>query len=963
MTQRSGNLGDNIRKAPAAFDSRAAAGLRESFGAAFAELTKDEQALLLGVADCSPYLAGLMRRAPERTVEILRRPPEESVRWACDCARRAGALDLPDAQMQGLRRAKDAAALAIALADIAGLWDVMAAARALSQFADAALGASLEAAARPDSPRGVAVIAMGKLGAMELNYSSDIDLIAVYDGDAAGAAEGAKAQRRAVNMTRKMIALLQMQTVDGYVFRTDMRLRPDPGVSLVAVSLSAAENYYEAFGENWERMAFIKSRAAAGDLALGDKFIQTLRPFVWRKHLDFAAIDDVRALKKQIHSAKGGAAVKFEGQDVKLGRGGIREIEFFVQAQQLILGGKNPDLRRRATLDALAALERLGHVAPADRAALEEAYRYLRHVEHRLQMIDDAQTHRIPTQPEALERLARFVGEESLEAFREKLLATLNCVRERYDDLYEKERPPSDADIQFAIADIDSAAETIASLERLGFRRTEEIVERVRKWRSGFVRATRSTRARQLLTTLLPTIFKALSKAASPDDSFIAFARFIESLPAGVQVFSLLENNPGLFDTLIRIMTASPYLARELSQRINFVEHLLETGAVETPPETSTYRSELKALSSNASSHEEALNIVRRWAGERKFLIAAQLAVESLQAGAAAAHFTAIAEACIDILTPAVSAEMRRQYGDVEGELVIVGLGRLGAGEMTVSSDMDLIFIYEGGAGVCSEGVKGLTPTEYFARLVRRLITALSAATEEGGLYEVDMQLRPSGAAGPAAVTFEAFRQYYEKDAWTWELMALTKARIVGPAGRLGAKIEAEIDAVLRRPRAREKVAQDVNDMRARLLQAKPAATPWDVKNAHGGLTDIAFICQFLALISASEYGRAPRAVRLAIDWFADHDELERNDRAALSAAHDVFDSILHAGRAATGGGGFDPANPASAGEALAGRMAAICGVRTIENAERALIAHQSQVVKIYEKIIGRLPDPGDGRL
>lgn len=945
----SANLGDSIKHAPAAFDAQAGARLRDQLGATFAELAEDERALVIGVASCSPYLARLMARAPRGVLDILRAPPAETLRAACDAAAHAAAAD-PAEQMQGLRRAKAQAALGVALADIAGAWDVMEAARAISDFADAAVEAALKAAAGPDGADGIAVIAMGKHGGKELNYSSDIDLIVLYDPQTINAGGDADARKAAIRITRDMVALLQNQTADGYVFRTDLRLRPDPGVSPVALTVAAAEAYYEAFGQNWERMAFVKARAAAGDIALGEAFLKALRPFVWRKFLDFAAIEDVHAVKRQIHAAKGGAKIEFEGHDIKLGRGGIREIEFFVQTQQLILGGKNPDLRRRATLEALAALAAHGAIAESQRADLDAAYRYLRQVEHRLQMINDEQTHRIPKAAEDIDRLATFLGEESANAFCEKLQAQLENVRRHYDDLFVEDAPETTQIGPLVFTGVESDPATIDTLKRMGFERAEDVAGKIRRWHAGGMRATRSERARGLLTKLVPPLLDALSKAGEPDDAFFAFAAFLERLPAGVQVFSLLINNIELFDSLIRIMTASPFLGRELSRHVNFVEQLVEKGAGAAPPATESYAPALAEALARAATYEETLNAVRRWAGEQKFRIAAQLAADALRADTAAAHLTAIAEACIGALAPAALGEMRRQHGTLDGDLAIVALGRLGAEEMTTASDIDLMFIYDAPADAESDGPRSLTPTEYFTRLVRRIVTALSARTEEGRLYDVDMQLRPSGGAGPAAVSLSAFRRYYEEDAWTWEIMALTKARVLDGSSALGGAVAAEIDAILARPRDREKVAQDVHEMRRRLIEAKPPASVWDVKNAPGGLTDIAFICQFLSLASAQRLGRPPRATGAAIEWLAGRGELAEADAMVLAEAHAMFEDILHAGRAATGGV-FSARN---AGDTLRNRMASICAARSVEEAERALTNRQSQVAKIYRKVIGQ---------
>ena len=958
---KSANLGAQIQFAPPAFDPDAAQRLRQDFGPRFASLSQDEQSLIDGVAGCSPYLRRLMQQNIDLVVGLFHMSPEDALAEACALAEKASHLSDQQSQMKGLRQAKKQAALAIAFADIARVWDVMTAAHAVSQFADAVVEAALQAAmvraGFERDARGVCVLAMGKHGGEELNYSSDIDLIVLFDAELMSGKDRTEAQAGAVKAAREMVNLLQMQTADGYVFRTDLRLRPDPGVSALAISVQAAESYYEAYGQNWERMAFIKARACAGDIKLGEEFLSSLRPFIWRKFLDFAAIADVQAVKRQIQSAKGGATIEFAGHNIKLGRGGIREIEFYAQTQQLILGGKDPSLRSRQTISALKVLNEKQQVEDAVCADLIAGYQYLRHIEHRLQMINDEQTHNIPTADADIERLALFAGEESAAALGEKLGSVLSAVQTHYDELFKLEAEEARAPGPLVFTGVEHDPSTLETLRSLGFNRPEEVSETIRRWHAGAMRATRTERARLILTQLMAPLLEALSKASNPDDAFFAFADFLSRLPSGVQVFSLLANNVDIFDTLIRIMTISPFLGRELSRRINFIERLVESSLTAPPPELSDYEPELVAQLKNIEDYEAALNAVRRWAGEQKFLITAQLATGVLTSDKAATHFTAIAQACIRTLAPVTIADMRRLHGDIEGGFIIAGLGRLGAGEMTAISDIDLIFIYEAPEGSVSSGPRSLGPVEYYTRLVRRIVTALSAATSEGSLYEVDMQLRPSGGAGPAAVSFSAFDRYYRDEAWTWEMMAMTKAKVIFGPSDLAKKVDDAIDAMLQRERSPDSVKADVHEMRLRLLKAKKTKSVWDVKGAKGGLTDIAFIGQDLALIAAHDHGRAPSSTLELLDWLAECGALRAEDADALKTAQNLFDAVLHAGRAATGG----IFEPKGAGKASMERMAGACGCKSLGDAEVLLTQHQNKIVHIYEAIIGPLSDTAAG--
>lgn len=954
------SLADNITKTPTPFDRDAVVRLRDAWGAKWAQLGENEQRLIEGVAGCSPYLRRIMSRAPETVVEILHNPPSEYLAKICgDIQNAAQTVDVNDV-MSVMRKAKRKAALSIALADISGATGTMEAAEAVSMFADCAVDAAMTASARKlkmtDGCAGLCAIAMGKLGAFELNYSSDIDLIMIYDPSAMGL-DGPTAKAQAVQLTREVVAFLQNQTADGYVFRTDLRLRPDPGVSAVAVSVQAAEAYYESFGQNWERMAFIKARAHAGDIEVGEKFLKALRPFVWRKFLDFAAIEDVKAVKRQIHYSKGGGAIDFAGHDIKTGRGGIREIEFFAQTQQLILGGKDKDLRLRSTLDALSALRTHGHIEADEDDDLHGAYIYLRHVEHRLQMINDEQTHQVPKSAHDIERVAMFAGEADSDSFEDRLTSTLETVQRRFDALFHDDSADVEQPGPLVFTGVDGDPATLNTLNELGFIRAAEISAVIRRWHTGSIRATRTERARNILTKLMAPLLIALSRSSDPDAAFFAFDKFLSSLPAGVQIFSLLANNIALFDTLIEIIVMSPFLGQEMSRRVNFIETLLEQGLSTPLPAIETYESSVAEELEVSANYEETLNIIRRWAGEAKFTLAAKLAVGHEPPTVAAAHLTAIAETCVRALTPAVAAEMNAQHGVMDGALAVIALGRFGANEMTVASDIDLMFVYDAPVGAFSspdqDGARSLDAVSYYTRFVRRLVTALSVATEEGGLYEVDMALRPSGSAGPAAVKYSAFQRYYADDAWTWEIMSLTKARVIAGDKVLAKKVDEEVNSILRRPRNRDSVAQDVNEMRARLLAAKPGSGPWDVKHVLGGLTDIAFIAQYLVLISADEHGRPPCDTQAILAWLGGRNVVDQDIVEELTAAQALFDQILHLTRTATGAG-FDPA---SAGAALRRRIAKICGASSFEAAEEGVLSLQGRVAQLYRQVVGKLSE------
>ncbi len=769
----------------------------------------------------------------------------------------------------GLRSAKRRVALTVAVADITGIWPLERVTGALSDFAEAALGCALahllRAAAAdgafvleddidPERGCGLILLGIGKLGGRELNYSSDVDLIAFFDRRRIRTETPEKLQDVFVRLIRKLVRMMEDRTADGYVFRTDFRLRPDPASMPLAVSTQAAETYYETLGQNWERAALIKARPVAGDRQAGEAFLSYLQPFLWRRHLDFAAIQDIHSIKRQIVAHWGGDTIAIGGHNVKLGRGGIREIEFFAQTQQLIWGGRSPALRCRGTEDALRALTAEGRVADDTARDLIAAYRFLRRVEHRLQMIDDEQTHTLPEDPEKLRRLAVFLGYADGDAFASDLLSHLKRVETHYAHLFE-DAPALGAagdvtgNLVFTGAETDS--ETIKTLSGLGFGNPGNVDQAVRGWHHGHTRATRSTRARQLLTELMPVLLKALARTPDPDAAFLKFDEFLARLPSGVQLFSLFHSNPQMLDLVAEIMGAAPRLAERLSRRPLLLDSVLSADFPQPPPPKEVMVAELAQRLERSEGMEGALDTSRQWANERKFQVGVQTLRGTLAPDQAAGALSDVADATLACLLPCIQAEFARHHGKIASHgLAVVALGKLGAREMTSNSDLDLIFIYESGSAP-SDGARPLPASQYFARLCQRLINALSALTAEGRLYEVDMRLRPSGQAGPIASSLEAFVQYHAETAWTWEHMALTRARTVAGPPELTARVDDAIRAVLTRPRDNDALCREVADMRGRVDVEHHTDSLWDVKFLRGGLMDIEFIAQYLQLKNA----------------------------------------------------------------------------------------------------------------
>jgi len=836
----------------------------------------DRRNLLVAVIAGSPFLRSLIQKNLKLTADILgaeaigdtaaRLLEEECARLA-DEARQTST----DAEIKPLlRKSRRRVALIIALADLAGEWDVNRVTDRLSAFADTALNCTIdfllrEAAAKgqftpadPDRPgvdSGLIVLAMGKYGARELNYSSDIDLIVFYDPEVAPLSESVEPANFFVRLTKRMVNLLQDTTADGYVFRVDLRLRPDPRATSAAIAVEAAAIYYEHMGQNWERAAMIKARPVAGDLAAGVQFLKRLVPFIWRKYLDFAAILDVQSLKRQIQAVKGHGKVAVHGHNLKLGRGGIREIEFFVQTQQLIAGGRNPRLRGLRTLDMLAALREAQWIEPGTEDDLHRAYLYLRAIEHRIQMVADEQTHTLPPAGDGFRQFAHFAGYDDVGAFESDLERVLRCVEKHYAALFE-ESPDLATDagnLVFTGGDDDPG--TLEALRKLGFTAVTEVAATIRGWHFGRYYATRSAKARERLTEIMPALLTALSRSGDPDAAFIAFDRFIAGLPAGVQLFTLLWANPRLLNLIADIMGTAPRLANLLSHRPRIFDAVLDPGFFGPLPTAEELANLVNsAFGDPAASYEEQLDRARAVGNEQKFRIGVRVLAGSVSPQEAGRAYADLADLLVEKLLEASLADFVQRHGTMPGgEMAIIAMGKWGGREMSASSDLDMILVYDTEEGAeFSDGPKPLPTGQYYSRLTQRLISALKAPTAEGILYDVDMRLRPSGNAGPVATHIERFESYHRQgEAWTWERMAMTRARLFGKRNRLHERIEQVIAEALTRARDEEATRTDVVDMRRRLEAEFGGNGRWDLKHTPGGLVDIEFIAQYLQLQSA----------------------------------------------------------------------------------------------------------------
>jgi glutamate-ammonia-ligase adenylyltransferase len=872
--------------------------------------------LLLGLADHSPFLWRLIVNDPARAARLTSTPPEEAHRAIIESQSglfrelRNGAITRNDA-VQAFRQNRNAHALLVGMADIGGLWGTEEVTQALSDFADASVAGGVNLVltemadlgrinlVNPNDPGegcGFTVLALGKHGAGELNYSSDIDLVIFFDPGTKVLRDPSEAATIYTRVAQQLAKLLQERTADGYVHRVDYRLRPDPGSTPTAVSLSSAYVYYETVGQNWERAAFIKARPIAGDLTLGEDFLKELRPFIWRKYFDFASIADVHAMKRQIHAVRGHDQIAVIGHDIKLGRGGIREIEFFVQTQQLVFGGRRPGLRGRRTLDMLKALHDEGWITDKARDELSDAYRFLRTIEHRLQMVADEQTQRLPSDEEQLKRFARLCGYPNLKAFSKALTDQAKIVQGHYALLFE-DGPELASDVgSLVFTGSDNDPDTLATLERLGFHEPERIAETVRGWHFGRRPAIQSARAREVLTELTPALLAALGGTADPDGALAALDRAFGRMPAAVELLTILQSHDRLRLLFADLLGTAPRLADTVAQSPHVLDALIDPAFGTPTTDDETIEGQVRQLIGPPRDFEDFLDRIRDAARQMRFVTGARLLSGVLSPAQAGEAYAAIARAVIRASFDEVRRAFEAEHGTVPGSrIAILGLGRLGSRELTAGSDLDLVVIYDFDENIReSTGSRSLDAVVYYTRLTQRLVSALTVPTRRGLLYEVDLRLRPQGGKGPVASQFEGFVNYQKTEADLWEHMALTRARVIAGDESLGSEVSAAVKDILIAKRDPNKVFKEVRAMRELIAQEKGDDDPWDMKLARGGLTDLDFIAQGLVLAYANAH---PSLAGLSVEGTIAEAQgaglLPSDEASALAEAHKVFNDVF----------------------------------------------------------------------
>ncbi|HUJ17482.1 MAG TPA: bifunctional [glutamate--ammonia ligase]-adenylyl-L-tyrosine phosphorylase/[glutamate--ammonia-ligase] adenylyltransferase [Nitrospirota bacterium] len=777
----------------------------------------------------------------------------------------------------GLRDLLNRADLRETVEDLSDLAEVVL--QAAYAWADAALrdrhgSPMLELPDGTAAPARFAVIAMGKLGGRELNFSSDVDLMYVYTGD--GETEGASradgtAPGRITNhqyfirLAEKLSAAIGQKTEDGFVFRVDLRLRPEGQRGPLAQSLGGYEIYYESWGQTWERAALIKARPVAGDEALGREFLERITPFVFRKYLDFSAIAEIRDMKQKINKD-----VEQKGRshrDVKLGYGGIREIEFVVQALQLIYAGRDRSLREKNALRALHALSQKGLVTYREQDALARAYVFLRTVEHRIQILDDLQTQTMPSDEREVRALARRAGyfEHGREAdllLRDYAEHTRK-VRAIYDDLFAftgEERVQDGLPREYALLlDRETPEQDALDLfERYGFRDPAKAHRDLILLREGEAFVHQTPRSRRLFNEIFPALFQEMVTSPDPDMALNHLESFLAAQGSWESFQALLRLDAAAGRLLISIFANSEYFSRMLINRPALLQNLLESRRSYGTGTCAVFARGLAEALERAPDLSEKLDALRRFKHQEEIRLGLADLLSGMGLRAVSRDLSKLAEVCLDAALKLAAAEVGRRFHasvSVAG-LAIIGVGKLGGRELTYGSDLDILFVYsEQRARSLPDGVSAF---ELFSKVAEKTISYLSTLTREGFAFRIDTRLRPTGSKGPLVQSIEAFRSYYAGEAETWERQALLRARPVAGDSTVGGEFRSGIRSLIYRDPDREALAQDVRAMRRRMEEeiGREDRTSYNIKQGSGGLVDIEFIVQYLQLLHGKRHLR-----------------------------------------------------------------------------------------------------------
>lgn len=881
---------------------------------------------LLTITGSSPFLSNILQRDSLLFERLFKGALFETKDYPVFCSElreRTSRIDDFDSMAKTLRCYKQAEYLRIGSRDLLGLTNVEEVTRELSDLASASLDAALEfSAAYHERLYGppmytdadgearkaeLTVLGLGKLGGRELNFSSDIDIIYIYSSDA-GETTGVEGRNDSrisdhaffVKVSMMVSKLISSVTEDGFVFRVDLNLRPEGKSGDMANSLRSAEIYYESWGQSWERAAMIKARPVAGSRALGDEFLAMIRPFVFRRYLDFTAIEEVKSMKEKIDLSL--LRRNPDTIDVKLGAGGIREIEFFCQALQLIHAGKDSELREKNTLAALEKLRGKGFVKDSEARVLKDGYIFLRNLEHRIQIVEGRQSQAIPPRPRELERLARMMGFRDIdgrkagEFFWEEYKRKTSAVHEVFRSLFyraEDEGVEVPEDFRALLSPDITEDEASEKLKTLGFKDTKEAFKNLSLLRTGPSYIHLSAKAQVILQKLAPVFLMRASSSPDPDRALSNLERFISSIGARTTFYSLLYENPRVLEELVRLFGTSVFLSRSLIEHPESLDILLSDELAVPYKTKQDFLEEFFRETGKREDYEERLDALRRLKSQETFRIGINGVLGTISFRQISAQFTSMAEAALETSVKVAMDELQRNYGRPQGaRFTVIGLGKLGGRELTYGSDLDIIFVYDDPGDGHTTGPKEISNHEYFVKLGQRIISVLTLKTKEGHVFSVDARLRPSGSSGPLVVARGALLKYHRESTLIWERQAFTRARAVAADPGLGAEVLKELsDAVYSKglkPGDIDEMLRIRKRMEAEI--AKEDATRYNVKTGKGGVVDVEFLVQALQLF----HGNAKRQLRTpytlkALQRLLKAGILEASEYGFLKAAYSFY--------------------------------------------------------------------------
>jgi len=811
------------------------------------------------------------------------------------CAQIAAAVNAAqneDELGRALRRQRARHQVRIIWRDLTRQADLVQTCRDLSDMADATIDQAYQwlysrhceqfgtpTGRRSGEPQQMVILGMGKLGAVELNLSSDIDLIFAYPegGETVGVKRSLDNQEFFIRLGQRLIKALDPMTVDGFVFRVDMRLRPYGSSGALVLSFNALEQYYQDQGRDWERYAMIKARVVAGDQVAGAQLLDMLRPFVYRRYLDFSAIEALRTMKQLIQQE---VRRKGMADNIKLGSGGIREVEFIAQAFQLIHGGRDLSLQQRPLLKVLSTLEGQGYLPPAVISELREGYEFLRYTEHAIQAIADRQTQMLPDGAQDQARIAFMLGFADWDAFHEKLMFWRGRVAWHFAQVIADPDEDEGAESEVVVGgewlplweEAQDEEAACRQLEEGGFADASKALKALAGLRSSPQLRAMQRLGRERLDAFIPRLLAQAVEHANPDLVLERVLPLVEAVARRSAYLVLLTENPGALRRLLTLCAASPWIAEQITRFPLLLDELLNEGRLFKPPLAPELAAELRERLTRIPEDdlEQQMEALRHFKLAHRLRVAASEIAGSLPLMKVSDYLTWLAEAILEQVLALAWRQTVAKYGTplrTDGTLcdpgfIIVGYGKVGGLELGHGSDLDLVFIHDGDPQAETDGPKSIDGAQFFTRLGQRIIHLLTAQTNSGQLYEVDMRLRPSGASGLLVSSLGAFARYQENEAWTWEHQALVRARVLVGSQDVGQAFEKVRAQVLGKSRDPAKLQQEVSEMRAKMrdnlgtkstaagtaANAFDATAPFDLKQDAGGIVDIEFMVQYAAL-------------------------------------------------------------------------------------------------------------------